>query len=137
MFADVYDAGDGGNLTIETPRLVVKDGAQITASTRGDGSAGNLTIKASESIELDGFFLRNDRILSSGLFAQVNRRSSGNAGNLTVETGKLTLLNGAQISTTARNASQGGELNINAAESFLLYCVCCMYVSGNILHRVR
>ena len=120
LFADVYDAGDGGNLTIETPRLVVKDGAQITASTRGDGSAGNLTIKASESIELDGFFLRNDRILSSGLFAQVNRRSSGNAGNLTVETGKLTLLNGAQISTTARNASQGGELNINAADSVLV-----------------
>jgi len=120
LFADVYDAGDGGNLNIETPRLIIKDGAQVTASTFGSGSAGNLTIKASESVELDGFVLRNDEIFSSGLFAQVNERSSGNAGNLTVETGKLSVVNGAQISTTARNASKGGELNINATNSILV-----------------
>ncbi|MEM1395071.1 MAG: filamentous hemagglutinin N-terminal domain-containing protein, partial [Cyanobacteria bacterium P01_H01_bin.150] len=120
LFADVDNIGDGGNLTIETPRLIVKDGAQIKASTFAQGNAGNLNIKASESIELDGFVLRNDRIFSSGLFAQVNRGSSGNAGNLTVETAKLTVLNGAQISTTARNASKGGELNINATDSVLV-----------------
>jgi filamentous hemagglutinin family protein len=120
LFADVYDVGDGGNLTIETPRLTVKDGAQVAASTFAEGSAGNLNIKASESIELDGFVLRNDEIFSSGLFTQVNEGSSGNAGNLTVEAGKLTVVNGAQISSSTRNASKGGELNINATDSILV-----------------
>ncbi|WP_414621475.1 filamentous hemagglutinin N-terminal domain-containing protein [Calothrix sp. CCY 0018] len=118
LFADVYNIGDGGNLIIETQRLTIKDGAQIKASTFAEGSAGNLTVKASESIELEGVVAGTD--IPSGLFAQVNEGSSGNAGNLTVETAKLTLLNGAQIASTARNASKGGELNINATNSILV-----------------
>ena len=118
LFADVYDAGAGGNLTIETQRLIVKDGAQVKASTFAEGSAGSLNIKASELVELEGVVFGTDK--PSGLFAQVNEGSSGNAGNLTVETGKLTLLNGAQIASTARNASKGGELNINATNSILV-----------------
>ena len=118
LFADVNNSGDGGNLTIETKRLIIKDGAQVATSTFAEGSAGNLNIKASESIDLEGVLAGTDN--PSGLFAQVNEGSSGNAGNLTVETVKLTVLNGAQISSTARNASQGGELNINATDSILV-----------------
>ena len=118
LFADVYDAGDGGNLTIETQRLIIKDGAQVKASTFAEGSAGSLNIKASELVELEGVVFGTDK--PSGLFAQVNEGSSGNAGNLTVETGKLTVVNGAQIASTARNASKGGELNINATNSILV-----------------
>ena len=70
-------SGDGGNLTIETQRLIIKDGAQVKASTFGEGSAGNLNIKASESIELDGFVLGNNDIFPSGLFTQVERRKLG------------------------------------------------------------
>lgn len=118
LFTDVDNLGDGGNLTIETQRLIIKDGAQVTASNFGDGDAGNLTVKAFESVELEGVIAGTDN--PSGLFTQVDEGSSGNAGNLTVQTGKLTVVNGAQISSSTRNASKGGELNINATDSILV-----------------
>ncbi|MGB3638738.1 MAG: filamentous hemagglutinin N-terminal domain-containing protein, partial [Rivularia sp. (in: cyanobacteria)] len=120
LFAEVRNTGDGGNLTIETPRLTIKDGAQIKALTFGEGSAGNLTVKASELIDLDAFVLVNNEIFPSGLFTSVERGSKGNAGNLNVETAKLTLRNGAVITSNTRSASKGGELNINATDSILI-----------------
>lgn len=120
LFADVYDAGDGGNLTIETQRLIIKDGAQVTTSTFGSGSAGNVNVKASESVDLEGFVLLDNDAFPTTLFSQVNEEATGNAGNLTVETGKLTIRDGAQISSSTIGNSQGGELNINATDSILV-----------------
>ena len=118
LFADVYDTGSGGNLTIETQRLIIKDGAQVRALNFGEGNAGNLTVKASESVELAGVLAGTDN--PSGLLTSVERGSKGNAGNLTVETAKLTLRNGAQIVSVSRGDSKGGELNINATDSILI-----------------
>jgi len=120
LFAEVRNTGDGGNITVETKTLIVKNGGQIKALTFGEGDAGNLTIKASEFIDLDAFVLVNNEILPSGLFTSVERGGAGNAGNLNVETAKLTLRNGAQILSVSRNASKGGELNINATDSILI-----------------
>jgi large exoprotein involved in heme utilization and adhesion len=41
-------------LNIETDRLTVQDGATIQTSTQGSGDAGNLRIRAHESVELVG-----------------------------------------------------------------------------------
>ncbi|KST65679.1 beta strand repeat-containing protein [Mastigocoleus testarum] len=118
LFADVFDTGDGGNLTIDTQKLIIKDGAQVSASTFGDGSAGNLIVKASESVQLEGVVLGTD--IPSGLFTSVEEGATGNAGNLSIETGKITVRDGAQIASTARNGSKGGDLNINASDSILV-----------------
>ena len=45
--------GNGGDLTITTQKLIVRDGAQVNTTTSGRGKAGNLTVRSSE-IELDG-----------------------------------------------------------------------------------
>jgi filamentous hemagglutinin family protein len=118
LFADVFDAGDGGNLKIETQRLIIKDGAQVKASTFGDANAGNLTVKASQSLELEGVLALTNT--PSGLFSQVNKEATGNAGKLTIETGKLTIRDGAQIASSTIGNSQGGDLNINASDSILV-----------------
>ena len=120
LLAEVGSTGDGGNITVETKRLIVKDGGQIKALNTGEGNAGNLIVKASELIDLEGSFIVDNEIFPSSLFTQVDEGSSGNAGNLTVETGKLTLRDGAQIASSTRNASKGGELNINATDSILI-----------------
>jgi filamentous hemagglutinin family protein len=110
--------GNGGNLTIETARLLIQDGAAVDASTFGTGRAGNVLVKASESIELAGG--QPDGQVASGIFAQVGEGATGNGGNLTIETERLVALGGAQIATAARSGGQGGTLTINASDSILL-----------------
>jgi len=109
--------GDGGTLTIETGRLIVQDGAQVSTATFGTGRAGDLTVRASESVEVEG---RTPDNKASGLFAQVEEGATGNGGNLTIGTRQLVALGGAQISTAARSGGQGGTLTINASDSILL-----------------
>ncbi|MEH2074275.1 MAG: filamentous hemagglutinin N-terminal domain-containing protein [Nostoc sp.] len=50
-------SGNGGNVTIETPRVTVTQGGHIdTTSNQSSGNAGNITIRAKD-VELDGFVL--------------------------------------------------------------------------------
>lgn len=103
--------GTGGNLTIDTERLRIADGAQVLASTFGSGDAGTLTVRATESVELigsspDGFF--------SGLLADV--LATGNGGNLTIDTGRLRIADGAQISTGTVGSGNAGELTVRATD---------------------
>ena len=100
--------GDGGQLKIETDRLLVADGAQIGTSTFGEGKAGNLSVTA-ESVELigtDGFGF------PSGLFANVQKQAIGNGGNLTVETESLLVKDGAAIAANTLGVGNAGELTI-------------------------
>jgi filamentous hemagglutinin family protein len=84
--------GSGGTLTVETDRLIVENGGQISASTTSEGSGGTLNITASE-IELRG--QRSDN-MSSGLFTIT--RGPNRAGNLTIDTDRLIIEDGATVS---------------------------------------
>ncbi len=118
LFAQLEEGatGEGGNLTIDTRRLIVQDGAQVSSATFGQNRAGDISVRASQSVELIGSAvnLLNQDIISSGLFAQVEEEATGNAGNLVLETGQLTVLGGAQVSTSTRSAGSGGTLTIKA-----------------------
>ena len=121
FFAQVLEGtGNGGNINIETRVLNIKGGAAINASTFGAGNAGNISVKASDSIELDG--RTPDEQFVSGIFAQVEEQAenAGNAGTITIETRQLTLEAGAQISSAARKSGNGGSVNINASDSITL-----------------
>uniref|UniRef100_UPI003F6ECAF2 filamentous hemagglutinin N-terminal domain-containing protein n=1 Tax=Gloeocapsopsis crepidinum TaxID=693223 RepID=UPI003F6ECAF2 len=107
--------GNGGNLTIETGQLIVRDGAQISAGTFGQGSAGSLTVKAAESVELSGT-AANGRFASS-LGTSSERGATGNGGNLTIETGQLIVRDGAQVVASTFGQGAAGTLTVKAAES--------------------
>ncbi|MDJ0704305.1 MAG: S-layer family protein [Leptolyngbyaceae cyanobacterium MO_188.B28] len=109
-------AGNAGDLTIETGRLIFRDGAFVSASTFGEGHGGNLTVRATDSVELTGREPLPDED-PSRLVTQVNRGAAGNAGNLTIETGRLILQDGALVSASTAGSGNGGTLTINAAES--------------------
>ena len=105
--------GNAGDLTIETGRLILRDGAFISSSTSGEGNGGALTIRATESVELSGAERDED---PSRLRSRVNGGATGNAGNLTIETGRLILRDGAAISSSTSGEGNGGMLTIRAAE---------------------
>ena len=119
---------DAGDLTINVRKLTVKDGAQVLAFTRGKGRGGDLSVNASESVDLVGRFLQNSRSgLSSGLSSVT--AAEGQAGDITINTPKLSVRDGGLISVESSGVfvperseiipatGDGGNLTINAPES--------------------
>lgn len=107
--------GNAGNLTIETGKLIVRDGASISAATAGAGNAGSLIIKARELVEIKG--ISPDGVTVSSLSTSVGFNAMGAGGDLTIETGRLILRDGGLISTASVGMGRAGNLKINATDS--------------------
>lgn len=101
------NTGDGGNLTINTDRLLVSDRAQIATSTFGAGNAGDLTVNAADSVAVSG---------NSLLFARTLETATGDGGNLTIDTGRLIVEN-SRISASTLGAGDAGDLTVTASDS--------------------
>ncbi|NEO34040.1 MAG: hypothetical protein F6K36_27255 [Symploca sp. SIO3C6] len=86
--------GNAGDLTIETARLILQDGAFVSSATFGKGNGGNLHIRATESVELMGL---NSFGFGSQLVTGIRPQAIGDAGNISIETGQLLLNDGAGI----------------------------------------
>ena len=119
LFTQTDGAEAAGDLTIQTGRLIVQDGAVVSTSTFAGGQGGTLTVTASDSIELSGTSI--DEKQPSGLFAVANG-GSGAAGDLKIVTGKLIVRNGAVVSASTFNGAQGrgGTLAVKASDSVQL-----------------
>jgi filamentous hemagglutinin family protein len=137
LFAATEGTQDGGSLTVNTARLVIQDGARISASTRGRGEngiaggrGGNLIVNASDAVELSGIgkvqLLRDGQIetrtFTSGLFALSGedrpnisaREATGTGGNLEITTGLLNIRDGAELSVSASGSGPAGRLQVQA-----------------------
>jgi filamentous hemagglutinin family protein len=105
--------GSAGDITIATKRLILRDGGIIETSTNGSGSGGNLTVDASESVQ----------VLGGRDFSRLSVRSispnkdAGDAGTVQILTKNLILRDGGQISTSTLGAGNGGTLIVDASES--------------------
>ncbi|GET36664.1 beta strand repeat-containing protein [Microseira wollei] len=107
--------GEGRTLTIETGRLRVQGGAQVSTGTSGTGRGVDLRVSASELVELVGNSpTRNE---PSGLFARVREGATGNGGTLTIKTRRLIVQDGAQVSSDTFGSGRAGDLSVSALES--------------------
>ena len=91
--------GEAGDVTIDTRRLIIRNGAEITVNGEKLAAAGNL------GIEADLIRLSNGGTISATTVA-------GTGGNITLQTQNLLLQNQSQISTNAENAN-GGNITID------------------------
>jgi filamentous hemagglutinin family protein len=123
LATDSRATGDSGDIKIDTKQLRVSDGADVSVTAFGAGRSGNLTVNATESIELIGASaIPNSTIFSrSGLFAATEGIKDG--GSLTVNTSLLIVKDGARISVSTRGKGEngipggkGGNLIVNAKE---------------------
>jgi len=104
--------GDSGNINITTGRLILKDGGGIANTTFSKGRGGNLTINASESVEVSGVLANNQ---ATGISTET--KGEGNAGDLTITTKNLSVLDGGVITARTENKGRGGTLTVNASQS--------------------
>jgi filamentous hemagglutinin family protein len=116
LASDARGAGKAGDLIVTSPRLVIRDGARISASTIESNGGGSITVNASESVEVSG--VSPERQRPSGLSVQT--RGSGQAGDLQINTRQLTIQNGGEISASTLDRGAGGNIKINAADSVSL-----------------
>lgn len=117
--AQSYGAGDAGAIDITTKSLTALDGGNIASITGGiesQGSGGNITINAAESIELVGI----NPIVFAPSQITAGSGSAGNAGNVNLETKNLTVRDGGRVDASATATGNAGNVNIDASESIMV-----------------
>ena len=117
--------GNAGNLTLNTGRLIVRDGGRIDSSTSISGAAGSVTVNASESVEVSGIAVgsKNLSLINSSaniLDEAIRKRFGlpdkpfGDSGNVEINTPRLTVKDGGLVSVKNDGFGDGGNLQINA-----------------------
>ncbi|MFM6724568.1 MAG: hypothetical protein ACKPJF_09010, partial [Dolichospermum sp.] len=99
--------GNSGGITIDTSTLTLKNGGRITASTFGQGNAGNIAIKATQGVNVN-----IGGLLSSGVTAT----GEGNSGGITIDTSTLTLEKGGFIDASKSGKGNAGDIAIKATQ---------------------
>ncbi|MBF0567440.1 MAG: S-layer family protein [Nitrospirae bacterium] len=122
IISETYSTGDGGSINIETKYLSLTDTGEISTSARSgsSGNAGNITIKASDSINISGYYAVKYGIYASGVDSETYGK--GNAGSIDIQTKYLSLTNVGEIDTSSSSASTGkaGDIAIKASDTIKL-----------------
>jgi filamentous hemagglutinin family protein len=100
--------GNGGNIFINSGSFSLRDGAQLLASTYGQGNAGNVKVTATETISL--------KYPESYIFSTVEAEGVGKGGNIDINAASLSLSGGAQIGTFTRGQGDAGFIKINVSD---------------------
>ncbi|MGL5881572.1 MAG: filamentous hemagglutinin N-terminal domain-containing protein [Xenococcaceae cyanobacterium] len=115
--------GNAGDTFVNTSRLIVRDGGQVTSSTMAIGNAGQLNVRADE-IFVTG-------TAANGMPAQISSNAilsdpsiahtyflppfpTGNTGKLTIDTDRLTVTDRGEISVQHQGTGNAGTLQISA-----------------------
>lgn len=111
LFARSRGTGEAGSLFVDTPKIIVRDGARLTVEALGQGNAGTLAVNATE-MRLE----RQSKVVAETV--------SGNGGDLQLDIQNLLLLRDrSQISTTAGTAGgggNGGNITIDTPNGFIV-----------------
>ncbi|MEH2181982.1 two-partner secretion domain-containing protein, partial [Nostoc sp.] len=101
IFSRVQAGGVGkaGNIDINATSLSLTDGAQLSASTFGQGNAGNVTVSAKNAVDLAG---------NSYIFSRVQAGGVDKAGNIDINATSLSLTDGAQLSASTFGQGNAG-----------------------------
>jgi filamentous hemagglutinin family protein len=102
LFASTAETstGRGGELIVNTSQFNIQDGAEVTVSSSGKGSAGSLFVDANQ------IYLNNQ--------GRIRADTSGGAGNITLRSPLIVLRNGSRITTNARGRNiRGGDIRID------------------------
>ena len=103
---DMENAGNAGEIYIETPHLTLSDKAEISVSSNGPGNAGNITLKVNE-LEIFSDASITSSSNSTGI--------GGDAGSIEIiSTDAITLSSNAFISTETKGTGNAGAINLLA-----------------------
>lgn len=127
--AEVDASGNAGDIRIRTNLLAMDSGARIVSSALGDSMSGSIAIVADRITMASDAFIETttsgrgrggDVTINTGsldmdasaILAEAEFGASGNAGFINIAATRLSLDNGARISSTNRGSGTGGQVDI-------------------------
>ena len=100
--------GGVGNITITARSLSLKDGGRLEASTRGNIAAGDITVNATDFVEISGVE-RTSRIVT-----ETREGAEAKGGRIDITTPSLRLSNRGVLNARSQSDFAGGNINIDA-----------------------
>ncbi|MBT9313650.1 two-partner secretion domain-containing protein [Leptothoe kymatousa] len=136
-FLEPSAAGNAGNITVDTERLVIRGGASISGIAFERGNSGDITLRATNEIIIEGelnpinpwasgvatftssagirTFIDPAYETTASSFTQQNIDGIENiAGDISIETASLHLINGGQIYSQTDDIGNTGNITIQA-----------------------
>lgn len=89
---------DGGDIALQGRNIFLRNDTELQAVTFGTGNAGDVVLRASESVALEG---------SSIIFSTIEAGGRGRGGNIVIRTPRLTMSGGSQLQTLIRGGGDG------------------------------
>ncbi|MCC5662326.1 S-layer family protein [Nostoc sp. XA010] len=108
--------GNGGNITIDSGSFSLRDRAVLTASTLGQGNAGNVNVNVTGVVDITG----EKNGLPSGISSLVETGTVGNGGNITINSDSFSLRDGAQLTAETLGQGNAGIIKVNTADFFTI-----------------
>ncbi|MEM8505469.1 MAG: filamentous hemagglutinin N-terminal domain-containing protein [Cyanobacteria bacterium P01_D01_bin.1] len=99
--------GNSGGVSILTENLFVRDGAEVSANTLGEGNAGQIEVVARGNVEIDG----RESLIGS----EVNLLAVGNSEGVSISTESISISDGAEVSASAEGRGTSGQVFIEAS----------------------
>jgi len=104
--------GNNGDITVTTRQLVLDKAGRINSYTYGAGKSGNITVEASDLLNLSDFspLYPNPSSISTATYG------AGLAGDINISTKQLTAVNGGIISAASLGRGAAGNVAVKATE---------------------
>lgn len=124
--------GNAGDVFINTKELIIEDGGRVSAATAALGTAGNITINASELVNIRGKISDSKQDNSFDL-SQISSAATqtnnffirvfnlpnvplGKAGSINIKTKKISIQDEGKISVISEGLANAGEILIESSK---------------------
>ena len=104
--ASTTGQGQAGEISVDANQVALTEGGRIITSTASNRRAGSITLNVQDSVAIDGS--------GSGLFANTLSNSIGRGGSITLNTTNLQLTDRARISAQSEGSGAAGGVIIQA-----------------------
>ncbi|MDM8564593.1 filamentous hemagglutinin N-terminal domain-containing protein [Candidatus Halobeggiatoa sp. HSG11] len=117
-----FTGGKGGNISIETGQLLIKDGASIAVSSIApekmkSDDAGTINIDVKGKVEISGVnpYGEDEDGFGSGIYARSHgvNNNAGHAGKIILNANDLIIKDGGVIENNTNNNAKSGDIEIN------------------------
>ncbi|TAO04868.1 MAG: filamentous hemagglutinin N-terminal domain-containing protein [Phormidium sp. SL48-SHIP] len=128
IFSNVTETGRGnaGNIRVIGKRVEVREGAQLSSSTSGQGNGGRIDIQGTEAIIFSG---ENAEGFPSAAFSRVRETGQGDADEINLLGHSIEVSNGARLSSSTLGEGNAGNVSLEAGETV-------RFLNGDIFSNV-